>query len=255
MLSAIILTKNNEATLAACLKSLAFADERLVIDSGSADNTVPMAVEHGARVISHPWEGYGAQKNFGASQAKGNWVIFIDADEEVTAELREAITTAITNPENTYDFFWLRIVTVFLSKPLRHLYGHNPRLICKNAGHWTSDLAHEQVTKLDGTRIKLGDAHSQLLKGILLHHSHDTLASYLKKMQLYTELEAKQMRRTGKHRSGKLVTRSLLLPWRLSIHQFIKLFLYRHGWKDSWAGFMWCLMSAYYEFELGRKFL
>ncbi len=255
MLSAIILTKNNEATLAACLKSLAFTDEQFVIDSGSTDKTIALAHEYKAKVIPHPWQGYGAQKNFAAGQAKGDWIVFIDADEEVTVELREAIITATTTPNNTCDFFWLRIVTVFLGKPLRTLYGHNPRLFRKSAGHWTADYVHEQVQLNNGTRLRLGDKYSKLLPGILLHYSHDTIRSYLDKMRHYTTLEAKEMRRTGTHRSGQPVTRSLLLPWRLSSRQFIKLFFYRHGFKDGWAGFMWCVMSAYYEFNLGRKFL
>jgi glycosyltransferase involved in cell wall biosynthesis len=253
MLSAIILTKNNETTLATCLKSLAFTDEQLVIDSGSTDKTIALAHEHKAKVIPHAWEGYGAQKNFAAAEARGDWLLFIDADEEVTIELREAIQAATNTGEP--DFFWLRIVTVFLGKALRHLYGHNPRLFRKSAGHWTADYVHEQVQLTNGTRLKLGDKYSKLLPGVLLHYSHDTIRSYLNKMRHYTTLEAKEMRRTGTHRSGKPVTRSLLLPWHLSSRQFIKLFFYRHGWKDGWAGCIWCVMSAYYEFELGRKFL
>lgn len=252
MLSAIIITRNNQATLTACLKSLAFADERLVIDSGSTDNTIPLAIELGARIVPHSWEGYGAQKNFGASQAKGDWLLFIDADEEVTVELREAIQTAI-NTAN-HDFLWLRIVTVFLGQPLRALYGHNLRLFRKDAGQWTLDHVHEQVQTTTGVRLKLGDTTSTLLPGILLHHSHDTLRSYLTKMQQYTTLEAKEMQQTNRHRSGRPVTHSWLLPWHLSFRQLIKLVFYRHGWKDGWAGIVWCLVSAYYEWQLGYKF-
>lgn len=252
MLSAIILTKNNADTVPATLKSLAFADERLVIDSGSTDSTLPLAVELGAKVIPHHWEGYGAQKNFGAAQAQGEWVLFIDADEEVTVELREAIQQATRNA--AHDFFWLRIVTVFLHKPLRTLYGHNLRLFRKNAGQWTRDFVHEQVKKNDGTRLKLGDHQAEVLAGILLHHSHDTLQSYLQKMHHYTALEANEMRHTNRHRSGRPVTHSWLLPWRLSFRQLIKLLLYRHGWRDGWAGIVWCFVSAYYEWQLGYKY-
>ena len=239
----------------ACLKSLAFTDEQLVIDSGSTDKTIALAHEHKAKVIPHAWEGYGAQKNFGIQQAKNDWVLFVDADEQITVELRDIILATLADPQNHYNFFWLRIVTVFLGKPLRHLYGHNPRLFRKSAGHWTADYVHEQVQLTNGTRLKLGNKYSKLLPGVLLHYSHDTIRSYLNKMRHYTTLEAKEMRRTGTHRSGKPVTRSLLLPWRLSSRQFIKLFFYRHGWKDGRAGCIWCVMSAYYEFELGRKFL
>ncbi len=82
-LSAIVLTRNEERNIAECLSSVSFAEELLVVDSGSADRTLAIAAEHGARVIAHPFSDFASQRNFAMSQAKGDWVLFIDADERV----------------------------------------------------------------------------------------------------------------------------------------------------------------------------
>lgn len=252
-LSAIVITKNAGPDIDRTLKSLAFADERIVIDSGSVDDTRERAARLGAKVLTKTWQGYGTQKNYGRSIAQGDWVLFIDDDEVVTPELQKSITQAINNPDK--DFYWLRIVTIFLKKPLKHLYGHNSRLFRTKAGKWTDDLVHEQVQSNDGARIQLGDPHSRVLTGELLHYSHPTTSSYLRRMDRYTTLDAKQMAQTKKHRSGREITPSFFLPLHLAARQFIKLFIYRKGFKDGWAGFIWCLFSAYYEFTMGKKFL
>ena len=258
-LSAIVITKNEEANIARCLRSLDFADEILVVDAESTDKTAAVARQHGATVFIRPWGGYGPQKNFGASRAQGEWLLFIDADEEVSPALAAEIRTTINNP--TVDFYWLRIVTVFLQRPLHHLFGHNPRLFRKSAGQWTGDAVHEQVERpaegIDSanyTLVHLDDRFSKILVTPLLHHSHQTVASYLKKMHRYTTLDAERMIKTGRHRSGRPVRASLWLPWYLAFRQGLKLAFYRRGILDGWAGIMWCVLSGYYEYEMARKF-
>lgn len=251
-LSAIVITKDAAKILARVLASLKFADEIIVVDSGSQDATLEVAKQLGARVFSNPWPGYGQQKNYGLDKARGEWALFIDADEEVTLTLQKSVLQAIDSP---VDFYWLRIVTVFLGKPLKHLYGHNPRLFRKAAGHWTNDKVHEQVATRSGQRLRLGETSSKIIPEPLIHHSHATVASYIKKMHRYTTLDAQQMKATGQHRSGRSVKKSWLLPWQLASRQFVKLYLYRQGFLDGYAGFMWSLLSAWYEYEMGRKFL
>jgi glycosyltransferase involved in cell wall biosynthesis len=94
-LSAIVITKNEGANIAACLDSLEFCDERIIIDSGSNDDTVRLAQSKGARVTNHNWQGFGAQKNFALSLATGDWVLSIDADERVSPPLAALIKKAI----------------------------------------------------------------------------------------------------------------------------------------------------------------
>jgi len=252
-LSAIVITHNEESTIKRCLASVAFADEIIVVDSGSTDKTLSIARSAGARVFEHPWGGFGAQKNYGAQQATAEWVLFIDADEEVTSELKQSIITAVANPAAP-DFYWLKITTVFLGKELRHLYGHNPRLFRRARGQWTEDFVHEQVETVDGSRIRLGDSLSKLLSSPLMHYSHDTVKSYLSSMERYTDLDAAQMKKTGAHRSGRAIKPSWTLPWKLAGRQLVKLLFYRRGFLDGPSGLAWSFLSGYYEFRMAQKY-
>lgn len=252
-LTAVIITKNEAGNIQRCLSSLSFAAEQIVVDAGSTDNTAQLAAQLGARVFVKPWTGYGPQKNFGLKQANNEWLLFIDADEEITPELAKEIIATINHPAR--DLYWLRIITIFLGRPLSHLSGHNLRLFKKDRGLWTDDAVHEQVKNKHGQIIKLGDQRSFILTAPLLHHSHPTIASHLKKIHRYTTLDAKQMQRTSRHRSGQSVKPSFFLPYRLALKQFVKLYFYRRGCLDGRAGFIWCLLSSYYEFEMAKKYL
>src|ERR1700737_4507131 len=94
-ITSITITKNEAANIAKCLDSLQFCDERLVIDSGSTDNTVEIARQKGAQVVYHEWIGFGPQKNFGKTLTQGEWILWLDADEEITPELAAAIQQAV----------------------------------------------------------------------------------------------------------------------------------------------------------------
>lgn len=252
-LSAVIITKNEEVNIARAVKSVSFADEVIIVDAESTDRTVEIAKSLGAKVFLRPWPGYGPQKNFGAQQTSGKWLLFIDADEEVTPELAQEIMHVTNNPEK--DFYWLKIVTVFLGRRLKYIYGHNPRLFKKNAGRWSNEEVHEQVQTNAGERINLGDEKSAFLKNVLLHHSHRTVSSYLNRMQRYADLDAQQMSKNSRHRSGRKVMPAWWLPYYLSKRQFIKLYFYKKGFLDGYAGLMWSLLSAYYEWTMAKKYL
>jgi len=255
-LSAIVIAKDAEQSIARVLRSLHFADEKIcILDDRTTDNTAAAAA--GAKILRRGWTGYGPQKNFGAAAAQGEWLLFIDTDEEVPPALAEEIKKSTTYAlPPTPSFYWLRIVTVFLGKPLYHLYGHNPRLFRKDAGRWTDARVHEQVERIrDRSLLKLRDADSKILSQPLLHHSHPTIQSYLKKMHRYTTLDAEQMKRTGRHRSGRPVRPTTILPFRLAARQLVKLLFYRRGILDGYAGIVWCVLSAYYEYEMGRKYI
>lgn len=252
-LSAIIITKNEEDNIERCVKSARFCDEVIVVDAESNDRTVAIAKFMGAKIFVRPWPGYGSQKNFGAVQAQGEWLLFIDADEEVTPALAQEILELIQNPSK--DFYWLKIVTVFLHRPLRHLFGHNPRLFRKAQGSWTGYKVHEQVQTNDGQKITLEDNLSAVLHAPLLHHSHQTIAAYLKRMAEYTALDAQQMAVYNRHRSGRPVRPVWWLPHYLATRQFAKMYLYKKGLLDGYAGLMWSLLSAYYEWTMAKKYV
>src|SRR5471030_793020 len=117
-LSAIVITKNEAANIAACLDSVAFCDERIVVDSGSNDDTVKIAATAGAKVMTHAWAGFGAQKNFALSQARGAWVLSIDADERVPAPLAAEILSTIGSA--AADGYEIGRLSTFLGRPMRH---------------------------------------------------------------------------------------------------------------------------------------
>lgn len=252
-IAAIIIAKNEAVHITRCVHSVAFADEILLIDSGSTDHTPTLAAQAGARVITHEWPGYGAQKNFGAAQTSCEWLLFIDADEEVSPILADEIQAATTSGKR--NFYWLVIETIFMRRPLRHLRGHNVRLYRRSVGSWTTGAVHEQVQTASGRPLKLTDAESAVLTSPLVHHSHSTIGSYLTTMHGYTTLDAAQMLSSMRHRSGRLIRVTFWQPWYQASRQLLKLLFYRRGIFDGWAGIVWCFLSAYYEWEMTWKFL
>lgn len=253
-ISAIIIAKNAEKTIGRCLKSLSFCREKIVVlDSHTTDNTASISRVFGARVIPQTWKGFGTQKNFGAEQAHGSWLLFIDDDEEVSVQLQKDILETIAKTK--HGVVWIPILTIFLGKPLRHLTGNNPRLFRRNAARWTDSAVHEQVERSDGTRIVLGDLYSERLSSHLVHHSHSTIRSYLSSMHIYTKLDAKEMTKTGKHRLGKNASPSWYLPYYLAGKQLIKLLFYKKGALDGIRGIAWCILSSYYEYEMAIKYI
>src|SRR5262249_44371727 len=162
MLSAIVITRNEAANVAACLDSVAFCDERIVVDSGSDDDTVKIAVAAGATVVSQAWAGFGAQKNFALSQARCDWVLSIDADERVPAALAaEILSTIRTASACGYEIARL---STFLGRPMRHS-GWFPdyvlRLFRREKAHFSDDVVHERV---------ICEGPIGRLSGVLDHH-------------------------------------------------------------------------------------
>ena len=145
-LSAIIITRNEAKNIAACLESVAFCDERIVVDAGSSDETVAIAESHGAAVTTHEWAGFGPQKNVALSLARGDWVLSIDADERVSPPLAAEIRAAIASPHA--DGYEMPRLSTFLGRAMRHS-GWYPdyvlRLFRRENARFTDDLVHERV--------------------------------------------------------------------------------------------------------------
>src|SRR5580704_13852985 len=158
-LSAIIITRDEAANIGECLDTLAFCDERIVVDCGSDDGTVDIARGKGARVEHHDWIGFGPQKNFALSLATGDWVLSLDADERVTPELAAAIAVAIAGgaAQGTVDGFELPRISSFCGRPMRHS-GWFPdyvlRLFRRGKGRFDDAMVHERVI-CDGTVKRL----------------------------------------------------------------------------------------------------
>src|SRR4029078_6632557 len=145
-ISAITITKNNGAHIGACLDSLAFCEERIVVDSGSTDDTVAIASEKGAKVSYNEWPGFGPQKNHARTLVRGEWVLWLDADETVTPELAAAIQRTVERPEA--DGYDISRLSWFCGRPMRHSGWHPDyvlRLFRRDKGRFTTEISHDHV--------------------------------------------------------------------------------------------------------------
>ncbi|MDO9224737.1 MAG: glycosyltransferase family 2 protein [Pseudomonadota bacterium] len=219
--SLVIITRNAAPLLPDCIASVAGADEVLIVDSGSRDDTVVVAQRLGARVIHQDWLGYGPQKRFAALQAKHDWILSLDADERLTPELRASIEDALIEPNAAAYLLPRR--NRFMGRWLRHGEGYPDwcaRLFDRRAGNWSEDAVHEKL-ETSGPLVRLS--------GDLLHESEQGLADYLAKQNRYTDLQAERMFATGKRFSAvKMLTSPLA--------RFVKFYFLRLGFLDGVPG-------------------
>ena len=239
-LSVVIITLNAASQLEACLQSAAFADEILVVDSGSTDGTTALAVRYGARVIHQEWLGFGPQKQFAVETAQHDWVLCLDADERVSPELRTSLENALKAP-CTAAFRFARC-NRFLGRYLKHGEGYpdwSLRLFDRRQAHWSDDAVHEKVV----TQAEIGT-----LDGDLLHDSAESLASYLTKQNRYTTLAAEMALAAGKRASFGRIALSPLV-------RFIKFYLIRQGFRDGLPGFIHIAIGCFNSFSKYAKML
>jgi len=237
-LSVIIITKNEAQNIHACLESVAWADEIIVVDSGSSDETVEICKKFGAKVFVHDWPGFGMQKNRALSYATHEWVFSIDADERVTPELRAEMIQAV-NEERAQGFYLPRL-SQFFGKFVHHS-GWYPdyvlRLFKRDAGRFTDSLVHESVL-LTGQTDKL--------KNPLLHYSYLTTEDVERKVEHYSTSAAQQMFQSG-GRSNWLAA-ILRAGW-----AFMRTYVLRLGMLDGSAGWSIACMNARTTYLKYRK--
>jgi glycosyltransferase involved in cell wall biosynthesis len=222
-LSAVLITRNAAHLLDACLDSVAFADEIVVVDAASSDATAEIAARRGARVVPKEWLGYGRQKQFAVEQAKHDWVLCIDPEEQVSPQLAQSIQRALAAP--AAGVYRMARRNRFLGKWLSHGEGYpdwSPRLFNRLNARWSDDLVYEKVlyALTPGT-----------LEGDLLRDAHEDLAAYIARQNLYTTLAARQEHDAG--RSASLAN-LLLSP----VVRFVKFYLLRLGFLDGVPGLL-----------------
>jgi len=219
-LSVVLITLNAAAQLPDCLASVAFADEVLVVDSGSNDGTADLAARYGARVVVKEWLGFGRQKQFAVEQAAHDWVLCLDADERVSPELAASVVRALHAP--AAPVYRMARRNRFLGRWLRHGDGYpdwSARLFDRRQARWSDDAVHEKV---------LG-APVAALEGDLLHESAQDLGRYLEKQNRYTTLAAQELHRRGERASMANLAFAPLL-------RFFKAYLLRLGFLDGLPG-------------------
>lgn len=230
--SVVIIVRNEALCIADCLTSVAgFADEIVVVDSGSTDGTPEICEGLGARVIKTDWPGFGPQKHRAVLAAANDWVLCLDADERVSHELLASIKDALNNPAFSAYRFARR--NRFLGRYLRHGEGYpdwSLRLFDRRAARWSDDVVHEKVL----CALPVGT-----LAGDLLHESAETLESYLAKQNRYTSLAAQNY--TGRPVSA---ARLLLSP----LVRFVKFYLLRGGFRDGVPGLVHIAIGCFNSF-------
>ena len=231
-----MITKNEEANIGPCLDALAFCDERIVVDAGSADRTVALAREKGARIETHDWQGFGAQKNFALSLAQGDWVLSVDADERVSPALAREIERAVA--EGRADGYEIPRRSSFVGREMRHS-GWFPdyvlRLFRRGKARFSDDLVHERVV-CDGPVARLTEH--------LAHDSVTRLEQAISRVDRYSTAGAAMLVASGRRVSfAQGITHGI---W-----SFFRAYVLRLGFLDGHAGFLLAVANAegtYYRY-------
>jgi glycosyltransferase involved in cell wall biosynthesis len=239
-LSVVLITLNAGRQLADCLASAsALASEIIIVDSGSTDETLDVAAHFGARVIQQQWLGFGQQKQFAVEQACHDWVLCLDADEQLSSDLREDLLQLLRKPPPMPAYRFPRC-NRFMGRYLKHGEGYpdwSLRLFDRRTARWSNDEVHEKV---------LLSGETGTLKGDLLHDSAETLESYLAKQNRYTSLAAKEAISRGKTANGLQIVLSPLV-------RFIKFYLLRQGFRDGLPGLVHILIGCFNSFSKYAK--
>nr|WP_199042679.1 glycosyltransferase family 2 protein [Dyella sp. ASV24] len=234
-LTLVVITYNEANSIARCLDSVPFAAEKLVIDSGSTDDTVAIAQAHGARVVHQDWLGFGAQRNFATTQCSHDWILALDADEylspELAAELQGRLAALMAS---NICAAYLRRATIFMGAPMRWylpaMGEKMARLFHRDRARWADVRVHESL-RFDGPSVTL--------KAAFNHENNPSLPQKQIKVLRYAELKCRDWLEKGKP------VRMWQTPF-VYLLAFIKDYVLRLGFLDGWRGFVIAETSASY---------
>lgn len=238
-ISAIVITKNEENNIEACLQSILWADEIIIVDSESMDETIALARRFTEKIFVKPWMGFAAAKQFALSQCRNDWVLWLDADERVLPELAEEIQQTVSNTP-IHAAFTVARRAYFVGRWIKHsgwYPGRVARLFDKRKANFNSAAVHEGL-----------DIHGSIgsLRHDLLHFTDPDIYHYFTKYNRYTSLAADESYRKGKRaRLSDLIIRPGWL--------FIKMYFVRLGFLDGVQGLMLALFSSSYVFTKYAK--
>ncbi len=239
-ITAIILTKNEERTLTRCLESLKWCDEIIIIDDFSTDKTVEIAREFKLKIIQHPLKNnFSQQRNFALSRANNTWVLFVDADEEVSLSLQYEITNQINNQFQVFEGYYIKRVDEIWGKRLNFGETGNCyllRLAKKDAGEWKNKI-HE-VWKIKNKTKKL--------RNTLLHYPHQNIKSFLTEINFYSDIRADEIVSSG-HK---------VLAWQIicyPVGKFIYNYIVRLGFIDGIPGLVLAVMMSFHSYLARSK--
>ena len=232
--SVVIITKNEADNIRNALESVRWADDIIVVDSGSTDDTVQIAQQFTDRVVNHEWAGYGAQKNYGASLAAHDWILSLDADERVSSTLAEEIRLLLKNEPPARGYRMPR-VTHYLGQWIRTTDwypDYQLRLYDRRVAQWSTPLVHESVSV---------DGPIKYLRSELEHFAYQDISQHLATIDRYTTLAARQMLKNN-HQAN---------TFDLVVHPmaaFLRNYIARGGIRSGSVGFIVSLLNSYYVF-------
>jgi glycosyltransferase involved in cell wall biosynthesis len=238
-LSACIITFNEADRIERCLTAVSFCDEIIVVDSHSTDGTRDIAARLGARVIERDWPGYRSQKQYATDIAQHEWVLCVDADEWVTAELSTEIQALKARGFPAMDGYSVPRLTVYLGAPLRHGNAwpdRKIRLYRRSAARWVGYEVHEKIAVAG----QVGRLHAHLE-----HNAYRSLDDHVSRADRYARLMAEEMHRDGRRCRLAAV---FLHPW----WRFLRGMLVKRGLLDGWRSWVFHCVEAGY---VHRKYL
>ncbi|KAA3619698.1 MAG: glycosyltransferase family 2 protein [Calditrichaeota bacterium] len=230
-ISCVIVTKNEEHNIARCLESVKWMDEILVVDSESEDRTIEICQSFGCKISRQAWMGFGKTKAFAVTQAQHDWIFSIDADEEMTPELKDKLVRLLQENEPAAGYY-IRRRSFYLGHLIR-FSGWNRdyplRFFNRKSGNFNEKEVHESV-RINGPKSYIEEC--------LLHYTYPTIESHLQKIDRYTTLGAQQLFENGKRAS----VISAIIRGKL---KFLKMYILQAGILDGFAGLNLALISAF----------
>ena len=241
-ISACIISYNEEKKIEGCLKSLeGVVDEIIVVDSLSTDRTIEISKKYTDKIFDQKFLGHIEQKNIAISKASHDWVLSLDCDEQLTDELKKSILNVKNNLENA-DAYKVARRTFYVYRWLNHCWypDHKIRLFNKNTAHWAGTNPHDHI-ELSGNKVIT-------LKGDLLHYSFDSISEHIQTLDSFTEIGANEIIRKNKKVN-------FLSPWTHGLWTFLKLYIFKRGFLDGYAGLVVAVLSGMHAFVKYNKVL
>jgi len=237
MISAVVLTKNEERNIEECLSGLTWCDEIIVIDDNSIDDTIKTAEKFGAKVVRHSLnKNFADQRNFGLKQVKGEWIFFVDADERVSKELSDEIQKEIEKSDAAG--FYFRRIDNFMGEWLRHGEVGSVRILRlakKGTGEWKRKV--DEIWEIKGK--------AKTFASPLLHYSHLRLSEFLTSINERSTLNAQEF-----YDNGRRIT---FIEWLKPPAKFIQNYFFRLGFLDGIRGFVFAILMSLHSFLVRAK--
>ncbi len=243
-LSAVVNTYNEEINIGRCLESLVWVDEIIVVDMNSTDRTVAIAKKFTNRIYPHPYTGYvEPARNFGINKANCQWILIVDADEEITGVLAKEIMSLVDCGQAA-TFYRLPRKNLIFNRWIKHgLWwpDYQIRLFKKNSVQWNEEIHSVPFTKGEGVDLSAEEKYA------IVHHNYQAVSQYIERLNRYTSLQADEYIRSHDYRFD--IKKLLAMP----IDEFLRRYFLAEGYKDGLHGLVLALLQSFSEFVVGCK--